>query len=225
MDDSLTIDMESYTRIAGYQPQIFNGLDEVYQNNLLGNKVPETLRNVIIMHGYMLLSKDLFYLKEFDKPVFRKYFFNNFFFYTKACLDMLAVLINQYCNLGFSRGGIDFKKRKFRDKVIEAKPYMRSVIRSLENWIDELVTYRDSTIHSEYLIFGIRESDQEWIVSPNPELGLSFFTNRQPGGKILYKKVADIFDSFVVNTQKILELIFNDICSEFKMAWSRMHSS
>lgn len=225
MDNGLTIDIESYTRIAGYQPQILRDLDEVYQTNLLGRKVPETLRNVILMHGYMLLSKDLFYSKGFHKHVFQRYLFNNFIFYTKACLDMLAVLIKQYLRLPFSGGNIDFKRKKFRDNVIEAKPHMKAVIHSLENWIDEVVKYRDSIIHSEYLILGTRESDQELIVTPNPELGLSFFDNIQPGRKIPYKKVDDIFDSYVANTQKILELIFNDICTEFKAARSRIHSS
>lgn len=233
MDNSLTIDTESYTRTAGYQPQIFRDLDPVYQNNLLGNKVPETIRNAIIMHGYMLLSKDFFYSKGFHRHVFQRYSFNNFIFYTKACLDVLAVLITQYCKLPFSRrSDIDFKKEKFRGAVIKAKPHMKSVICSSKDWIEELVLYRDAIIHREYLIFGTRESDQELVVSPEPELGLSFFTkylspNRHPypEQKIPYRKVADIFDSYVPNTQKILELIIDDICSEFKMALSRIHSS
>lgn len=223
MDNSLIIDMESYTRIAGYQPQIFRDLDEVHQTNLLGNKVPWTIRNVIIMHGYMLLSKDLLYSKEFNKHFLQRYCFNNFIFYTKACLDMLAVLIKQYCNLPFSGGQIDFKKSPFRDIVIDRKPHMKSTIRSLESWIDELVRYRDAIIHSEYLIFGTSGKDGEFIVSPSPELGISFFDKVTPEVKIPYRKVSDIFESYVVNIQKILEMIFNDICMELKMAWKNRY--
>ncbi|MXV49509.1 hypothetical protein GS399_00875 [Pedobacter sp. HMF7647] len=77
-----------------------------------------------------------------------------FIFYGKSSLDAMATFVNKRFNLGFNGGDIDFKKAKFRKKLIEANNSFGTILNTLSVWLepnrgksDSIISLRDFWIH------------------------------------------------------------------------------
>ncbi len=117
----------------------------------------DNLKDVIEKFGFVVLSRNLCmkvpthiegkHLQAHG--YYRSYYFSNLVLYTKATLDLVAVTLNSFSNLGFTRGNIDFAKGKFADAVGQSFPSFRRFQRRYGKWIRQLVEYRDALIHKK----------------------------------------------------------------------------
>lgn len=115
------------------------------------------LRDVIIKFEFTLLSDDLLrkVLTESVKlpgpppGMYQPYFFYNFVFYSKAALDSIAVLLNDWFKLGFHGGDIDLAKSPFVLKVEGKVKNFRNFSSQFNDWTQRLVRFRIALIHKK----------------------------------------------------------------------------
>jgi len=81
--------------------------------------------------------------------MYQPYFFYNFVFYSKATLDSIAVLLNDWFKLGFHGGGIDLAKSSFVLKVQAKLKNFRSFSSQFNDWSQRLVRFRIALIHKK----------------------------------------------------------------------------
>lgn len=111
----------------------------------------KNINNMAVKLGYQLLARQ--YLKglNLNKPGIQYttigYHVSAFVFFTKAFLDSLAVLLNDYHKLGLSKGDIDLNKTVFMNKLGTANSQTKSEISKYKKWIKSVIDWRDSLIH------------------------------------------------------------------------------
>jgi hypothetical protein len=115
------------------------------------------LRDVIIKFEFTLLSEKMLYnvlTESINLPgpppgLYQPYFFYNFVFYSKATLDSIAVLLNDWFGVGFQGGEIDLAKAKFVLKVEKKLENFQAFSGRFNDWIQRLVRFRNSLIHKK----------------------------------------------------------------------------
>jgi hypothetical protein len=89
--------------------------------------------------------------------MYQPYFFYNFVFYSKATLDSVAVLLNDWFRMGFRGGEIDLAKNQFVLKVERKLKTFQKFSGQFNHWIQRLVRFRNSLIHKKSVdIYGRR---------------------------------------------------------------------
>ncbi len=71
----------------------------------------------------------------------------DFIFHAKSALDSLAVFLTELLSIPAKGGDQDFKKKKFRDCIIQEDTAIGESIKSLEQWFIALQGVRDKWIH------------------------------------------------------------------------------
>jgi len=130
----------------------------------------EAVEDIVDKLSFLLLARDQVLGHEDtsnpDKRFFVKYFAYTFVFLLKSLLDSLAVFVNTIYTLGFNRGEIDFKRKKFVDAVKEVDPLLGGTIAAKQQWIVYVSKYRDSLIHQRGLYVGAVPTVPESMTDP-----------------------------------------------------------
>jgi hypothetical protein len=100
--------------------------------------------------GFLYLALD--YIKQLEgkggySSRLIKYHFYNFVYGCKACLDSIAVLLNQQLNLGFKGGDRDLRRKNFRLALETKSTFFKDFSSKFGSWCDAVVAYRDRIIH------------------------------------------------------------------------------
>lgn len=129
------------------------------------------VEDIVDKFSFLLLARDqVSTLEETsnpDKRFFVKYFTYTFVFLTKSLLDSLAVFVNDIFELGFNRGDIDFKKKKFVDTLKKKDLVLGAAVENKEQWITYVANYRDNLIHRHGLYVGALPTVPEHMTDPD----------------------------------------------------------
>ncbi len=116
--------------------------------------------------GSVYLSKDLLFEPRESKGIgiYQKYYFYNTIVYTKACLDTIAVTINNFFKLGFVGGQIDFRKGSFVRVVETSFVKFKSFSQIYGYWLHWIFMFRDALVHQKSIeIFNVKRG-KRWVM-------------------------------------------------------------
>ncbi len=110
-------------------------------------EIADYINNLIVKFGFMLIAKN--YLEKSihgDQPE-TTFFLSNFIYDSKAFLDAVTILLNHFYQVGLTGGDIDFRKGKFLEELGKHASQIASQIKKQQEWIGEVVKWRDALIH------------------------------------------------------------------------------
>jgi hypothetical protein len=163
----------SYALHAGYKPKAFKELERTLIEVQNGSR-EITIRNSTLMQqiqdSYGKLGFLFFARYEIEQingkhplcyiPV--SYYLYNFIYDCKAFLDAVAVMLNAFYSIGNTRGDIDFRHKRFRDKIMQKEPKLEEAIRKHEDWFLKVSNWRDDLIHRFSAIVAPFSSTENW---------------------------------------------------------------
>jgi len=99
--------------------------------------------------GFLYLALDYIKLLAFNARNERlvKYHSYNFIYSCKACLDSIAVLLNDQLGLGFKGGERDFRIGEFRRTLEKESVFFKDFSTKFGRWSDAIIEFRDRIIH------------------------------------------------------------------------------
>lgn len=170
----------SYTWKAGYKPKAFEKLEKMLINE---EADPQSFAKKIIYErqkdrklvqqlidsygklGFLFLSKD--YIEKINGKVplshmFVTYHLFNFIYDSKAFLDSVAVMLNDFYTIGKTDRHIDFKESSFRDAVVKKEPKLQRIIKEYESWFVTVASWRRDLIHRFSTIIAPFTSVESW---------------------------------------------------------------
>lgn len=109
----------------------------------------QNVNNILVKRGFMLLSNHLMIENRQDVilSIWINFHLNNFIYDTKSFLDSVAVTLNQYYQIGFSKGDIELSSDRFLNELQKKNSSLFNQIKNHKKWIDEVVDWRDKLIH------------------------------------------------------------------------------
>jgi hypothetical protein len=191
------------------------------------------VEDIVDKFSFLLLARDQVFGLEAtgnpDKRFFVKYYAYTFVFMMKSLLDSLAVFINSIYVLGFSGGGIDFKKKKFVDGVKAIDPLLGAAIAAKEQWICYVAKYRDNLIHRHGLYVGAIPTVPEDTTDPvaidsfilrehhymptDPDLTVEDIID---GKEVEFIKVADLIGEWVSEALTLFDAVLKTFSTRFE---------
>lgn len=151
----------SYAWRAGYKPQAFDRLEPILivENTDPRSEFTHVYTDIDLIEqiidsfgklGFLFYSRDR--IQELNgkvraSHVYVHFYLYNFIYDSKAYLDSIAVMLNDFYQIGERGGKIDFKYGLFRNKVIENEPRLTDIINELEPWFIKVYNWRRDLIH------------------------------------------------------------------------------
>lgn len=159
-----------------------------------------------------------------------KYHFYNFIYYSKACLDSIAVLLNYQLNLGFGGGKRDFRNMSFVQKLQQIGLFTKDIWNKFGQWITSIIIYRDAIIHrlsvpvlfvgNGYPPSHIRLPHSYYVPKrPYPLVKLvspSWFSMPKEKRTEFFLKIRDTCEQGIENITKIAEIAFAEVYEKLK---------
>lgn len=134
--------------IADYLFTEFRKDLEIKDTNLAGN-----INDILIKIGFIYFSRDM--IKDIMENNLREhsdeilFFLSSLIYSSKAFLDSIAVLLNEFYNLKKSGGEIDLEKENFITELDNVSSIIVGSFKKkkLLNWIKNVKQWRDAYIH------------------------------------------------------------------------------
>lgn len=197
-------------------------------------KYADAVEDIVDKFSFLLLARDqVLVLEETtnpDKRFFVKYFAYTFVFMTKSLLDSLAVFVNTIYSLGFKKGGIDFKWKKFVDSVKGLDPILGDTIAAKQQWIYYVSKYRDSVIHQRGLHVSALPTVPEDMTDPdeidNFILREHHYMPTDPsltsediidGKEVEFIKVTDLIGEWLGETLVLFDAVLKTFSTRFEL--------
>ena len=154
----------SYAWQAGYKPKAFTRLEKfllsekpdsesdfakklIIKDRVLVQQIHDSYGKL----GFLFLSRDYIRKVNGKHPlahIYVSYHLYNFIYDSKAFLDALAVMLNDFYSIGEAKGvWIDLKHKPFREKVIKKEARLEKIMRRYENWFSIVANWRNKLIH------------------------------------------------------------------------------
>ena len=151
----------SHCKIYGYTPLFFKELDHIlvtmsdYRKPV--KEIGKILLNVTEKLGNVFYAKDMTVeMNKSKSHAFReiRYHVTNSIVHSKACLDALAMILNEVYGLGYSKGQIDLAttRSNLLNDLIKTCPKIGKNLKRKEKWINRITDYRDFVIHRIMLL-------------------------------------------------------------------------
>lgn len=140
-----------FTNLVDFLTEEKFGKSGVIEVHSLDYELQWNLKDLAEKLGFIYLSRDLLYQKRRSggQGGYKKYYFYNLIIYCKACLDTIAVTLNNHFDLGFRRGDIDLRKAPFLRKIEHNFVAFSNFRHNFGEWIEWIVDYRDALIHQK----------------------------------------------------------------------------
>lgn len=151
----------SYAWRAGYKPQPFDKLEEIlivketdpsskYAHKFVDIYLIEQIIDSYGKLGFLFYSRDR--IQELNSKVqashiYVHYYLYNFIYDCKTYLDSVAIMLNDFYDIGESGGRIDFYFGTYRNKIINKEPKLDRIIKVLEPWFILVYNWRRDLIH------------------------------------------------------------------------------
>src|SRR3989344_788821 len=215
----MVIGTNSYLHVANYNPnslvKLENALTTLEKDVIIMEDLDliSLTNNMIIKIGFMLLAKE--YLRKNKKRrnnhIIGTYHIFNFIYDTKAFLDAVSMLLNQYYRLGYSKGNIDLKKESFLNSLNKKSPKLKNEIEKHHAWIKEVILWRESVIHrlSPIILTGTYDKKGKFKelfhmpTLPKPFFDLESLTNSR---KPVYQEILIFCENWINHAKKIFEV-------------------
>lgn len=142
----------SFTWNNNFDTRSLHKLDEFYFSDMLSMSKDqaeffENMRNVLVKYGFMQYSRDMLRTTIQGKQIETSYYLINFISYTKAFLDGIAIVLNQFYGLNKSGGEIDLKHGNLIKEIESKDSILGEYLKNNFSWIQDVVTRRDEVIH------------------------------------------------------------------------------
>ncbi len=148
-----------------------------------------------------------------------KYHFYSFVFNCKACLDSMAVLLNNQLKLGFKGGKRDFRNGQFRQVMEIKSKFLKGFTNRFGSWCDNIITYRDRIIHQIGVpVFkaGAGPSEESWHAYASmpyciPKKPKSVIDIAKRTKKLGYVEILPFCQNSIKKVMEIAEMTFSEV--------------
>jgi len=152
----------SYAWRAGYKPQAFDRLEEILiieESDSDSDVIKISFKDIDLVEqiidtygklGFLFYSRDRIHElngKVQANHVYVHYYLYNFIYDCKSYLDSVAIMLNDFYDVGESGGRIDFKFGTYRNKLIKKEPNLERIINELKPWFIIVYNWRRDLIH------------------------------------------------------------------------------
>lgn len=147
----------SYAWKVGYIPRAFEKLGRILIRDIgtqeLAIKDRRLVQQIIDSYGklgFLFLSRDYILQVNGKVPlshIYVTYHLYNFIYDCKAFLDSVAIMLNDFYQIGAVGGNIDFKKSSFRNTIAERETKLHGIMEKHKKWFVKVVAWRDALIH------------------------------------------------------------------------------
>jgi len=230
----------SYAGQSGYIISQIDTLEkyliEEKENRILIKNGPlfSQINDMLVKIGFLLFSKDAISKIDYKDPLcqpYYSYYLSNFIYDCKAFLDSVAVTLNDFYKMGFSKGDIDLQKGNFLDRLADDSTLLSTEIKKQSPWISEVVKWRDDIIHRFSIVVApykekagppTKEDDPNdipmmMLVEPRPlhQMFNSTKTLRETHGKIMME-IIPFCDKWINQSKTLFEKTCDSIIKDLK---------
>jgi hypothetical protein len=230
---------DSYASEVGYKPYAVTRVANVLivsdgkKQYSRDKALPEKIGNMNTKIGFMLLARN--YIQEINGSSHKSYIWvdyhlTNFVYDTKAFLDSVAVTLNYILKLGYKGGQIDLRHDRFIRAIKARASKHRIITKESEEWIKEVIRWRDAFIHRISSHIGVyvsapqRKSDfkAKMLLEPlsQSELGAQFKRLMKKYGRI-EQEILPFCDRWIANAMKLYETTCDAIADHLSSDYQR----